>query len=192
MSWGSEYMRALVVLLVGSTVMACGSGSGTERPAKASVLLKSLGPSTSVTTLAQAEVKRIAQQYGAAKAAQNFGAIWDLMAVPSRRLSIAVSKSPAETDDSRARQQGFDSADHVKSLDDRSYFQARRGHLAKEGKYSYGAGVSVQDISVGTPVYVPFQGVRLFVYPATLKLTDGSTDLVGVTQHTGRLSIVEP
>ena len=189
---------AHALLVAGFFMLAACGGSTTTQTRGPNTLAsdgKTSGTARTTATSTKVEaatVKDVAAQYARAKSAGKFGVIWDLMAAPSRRLAISVSKAPAEADDTRARLQGFDSADHVKSLDDRSYFEARRAHQAKQGQYSYKSGITLLNVVVGSPVYVPFPTGRLYVYPATLKLSDGSTDLIGVTEHAGRVSIVEP
>ena len=133
-----------------------------------------------------------ARAYGESKASGDFGAIWDSLAPASQRLSISVSKAPAERDEARAKSQGFSSSEAVRALSDRAYFTARRSKMKESRRYSYPPGVTVDSVSLGPAVYVPVAGERLLVYPATLGLTDGSSDTVGVTKLGSRFRIVEP
>ena len=192
MSWGHITTWRLVLIASVGLCTACGTSRPAAAPSNAPAASTSAASRLHSASASVTELEQMARQYADAKAVRDFGRIWDMLASQSKRLTMLVSKKPAEVDDTRAKSQGFDSAAHVKSLDDRSYFQARRQHMAAEGQYAYSDGVTATEVHVGKPVYVPISGRRLFVYPATIVLSDGSSDLVGVTENLGQYYIVEP
>ena len=192
MFWSKADCARLMIATLILFLTGCGITGATTGASPAQDIQSADAPKRAEAAADRAEVEKVARQYAEAKGARNFGAIWDLLAAPSQRHTLSLSKAPAEKDDVRAKAQGFESSAQVAKLVARSYFKLRRERLADKGKYVYASGADVVSQSIGNPVTVPIAGARLRVFPANIRLSDGSSDTVGVTLHAGRYSIVEP
>ena len=107
MSWGQIITWRLVLIASVGLCTACATSSPATAPTNAAEASSSAGSGVHAAPASVTELKQAARQYGAAKAVRDFGRIWDMLASQSKRLTILVSKTPAELDDTRAKSQGL-------------------------------------------------------------------------------------
>lgn len=137
------------------------------------------------------QIETALRRYVAARAGQDWSAVYEQSAPHHRALVVRVARTIAESGRSGARAQGFDTVSTAESLSESDYYVHNRAQLARSGQYASKKTVTFAGMQTEGTLTLPYPEGRLRVHRFRVILSDGATERMGVTLERGLWRVLE-
>lgn len=180
-----------VFLLTFAFLTGCVTAGATTASPDNPAATSGTGPTAELPADDVVEIEAALRRYVAARAEQNWSALYEQSARYHRSLIVRVARTIGESGTDGARAQGFETVAAAEALSEEEYYVHNRAHLAASGQYLFGKTVTFAGLKPEGVVQVPYPEGRLRVRRFRVILSDGVTQGMGVTLENGLWHVLE-